>query len=369
LRSDNNAEKQNADKERLRVLIVRLGAMGDVLHAMPAVAALRAQLPQCHVGWVIEPRWAPLLMADGAAPHTSTMPLVDVVHTANARGWARQPLAPSTWRAMRGLRRELHAQRYDLAIDLQGAVRSALIGRASGAELVGEAEPRERPARWFFHRRVATRGVHVIEQAAEAVAGATGLEIEPMLPPLPVDCAAERRVAAMLPDAEALVLLHPGAGWGAKRWPADRYGALAAALKARGYAVVVNCAPGEEELAADVVRRSSGATREIATDMAELIAITRRCVLVIGGDTGPAHLACALGKPVVGLYGPTDPARNGPWGVPFRVLRHPESRRDHARRSAPEAGLLTIEPEEVLTAVEELLGSGGTAAGHPAVQA
>lgn len=345
------------------MLVVRLGAMGDVLHAMPAVAALRAQLPACHVGWVIEPRWAPLLQGDAnAGPRTPAMPLVDAVHTANARGWARQPLAPSTWGAMRGLRRELHAQRYDLAIDLQGAVRSALIGRASGAELVGEAEPREGPARWFFRRRVPTRGVHVIEQAAEVVAGATGLELLPPLPPLPVDCAAEARVAAMLPEAKPLVLLHPGAGWGAKRWPAERYGKVAAALGARGYSVVVNCAPGEETLALDVARSSGGAAREIATDMAELIAMTRRSVLVIGGDTGPAHLACALGKPVVGIYGPTDPARNGPWGVPFRVLRHPESRRDHARRSTPEAGLLTIEPEEVLAAVDELLGAEGSSA-------
>jgi heptosyltransferase-1 len=360
----------NPKRDRLRVLVVRLGAMGDVLHAMPAVAALRAQLPECHVGWAIEPRWAPLLQSDAAAAsRTRSMPLVDVVHTANARGWARQPLASSTWRAMRALRSELHAQRYDLAIDLQGAVRSALIGRASGAELAGEANPREGPARWFFKHKVETRGVHVIEQAAEVVAGATGLTLTSMLPPLPVDCAAEARVAEMLPEAQPLVLLHPGAGWGAKRWPAERYGALAAALKARGYTVVVNCAPGEETLAMDVARSSGGAAREIVTDMAELIAMTRRCALVIGGDTGPAHLACALGKPVVGIYGPTDPARNGPWGVPFRVLRHPESRRDHARRSAPEAGLLTIEPEEVLAAVDELLGSKGNVAGRSAVQA
>jgi heptosyltransferase I len=361
---------QNSPKrEGLRVLVLRLGAMGDVLHAMPAVAALRAQLPECHLGWVIEPRWAPLLMAEKAAPRTPAMPLVDVVHIAHARGWARQPFAPATWRAMRSLRHELHEQRYDLAIDLQGAVRSALIGRASGAELVGEAEPREQPARWFFQHKVATRGTHVIEQAAEVVAGATGLPLTPILPSLPVDCAAEARVTAMLPDAQLLVLLHPGAGWGAKRWPTERYGALAAALKAQGYTVVVNRAPGEEALATDVARSSGGAARDIAMDMQELIAMTRRCVLVIGGDTGPAHLACALGKPVVGIYGPTDPARNGPWGVPFRVLRHPESRRDHARRSAPEAGLLTIEPEEVLAAVEELLGSQGSLVGRPAVQA
>jgi heptosyltransferase-1 len=234
---------------------------------------------------------------------------------------------------------------------------------------VGEAAPREDPAKWLFQRRVPTRGVHVIEQAAEVVAGATGLQLSPELPPLPVNCAAESRVTAMFPDAKPLVLLHPGAGWGAKRWPAERYGRVAGTLAARGYQVVVNCAPGEERLAADVARSSNGAAREIATDMQELIEMTRRCVLVIGGDTGPAHLACALGKPVVGIYGPTDPARNGPWGVPFRVLRHPESRRDHARRSTPEAGLLTIEPGEVLAAVDELLGYRESSAKDSAVQA
>jgi heptosyltransferase I len=343
----------------LRVLVVRLGAMGDVLHAMPAVAALRVRMPECHIGWVIEPRWAALLEAHGGNAGTATMPMVDRVHLANARGWARRPLAPGSWRAMRALREELRAERYDLAIDLQGAVRSALIGRACGAKLVGEAEPREMPARWLFERRVPTRGVHVIEQATEVVAEAVGLTLQPQLPPLPVDAMAEAQVAEMLPDSAPLVLLHPGAGWGAKRWPAARYGAVAGALKAQGYAVAVNRAPGEEQLADEVVRASGGASFAVTTSMAELIAMTRRSVLAIGGDTGPVHLACALGKPVVGIYGPTDPRRNGPWGVPFRVLRHPESRRDHSRHSAPEAGLLTIEPEEVLVAACELLGTQG----------
>lgn len=351
------------------MLVVRLGAMGDVLHAMPAVAALRARMPHCHIGWVIEPRWAPLLRSDaGALPHTAAMPLVDVVHNAHARGWARQPLAPGTWEAMLALRHDLREQQYDLAIDLQGAVRSALIGKSSGARLIGEAVPRERPARWFFARRVPTHGVHVIEQAAEVASAALNARLCPMLPPLPMSPAMENRMATRLPQGKPLVLLHPGAGWGAKRWPAQRYGAVAASLAGRGYAVVVNRAPGEEALAAAIREASGDAALEITTDMGELIAMTRRSVLAIGGDTGPMHLACALGKPVVGIYGPTDPARNGPWGVPFRVLRHPESRRDHARRHQPEPGLLTITADEVLGAVDELMQSVGTVQSHGTVQ-
>jgi heptosyltransferase-1 len=202
---------------------------------------------------------------------------------------------------------------------------------------------------------VPTHGVHVIEQAAEVVSAAVAQALTPMLPALPASAKAEARVASLLPDTrKPLVLLHPGAGWGAKRWPAERYGAVAAALASQGCTVVVNRAPGEEALAAAVARSSGGGALDIATDMAELIAMTRRSALAIGGDTGPMHLACTLGKPVVGIYGPTDPARNGPWGVPFRVLRHPQSKRDHSRRSAPDAGLLTISAEEVLEAVAEL---------------
>ncbi|MCU1312957.1 MAG: Lipopolysaccharide heptosyltransferase [Acidobacteriaceae bacterium] len=351
-------------RNRLRLLVVRLGAMGDVLHAMPAVAALRARMPDCHIGWVIEPRWAPLLQSDpGVLPRTAAMPLVDVVHTAHARGWARQPFSTRTWAAMLALRHDLREQQYDLAIDLQGAVRSAWIGKASGARLIGEAEPRERPARWFFARRVPTHGVHVIEQAAEVASAAVNIPLCPMLPPLPVSSSAEDRMATRLPQGRPLALLHPGAGWGAKRWPAERYGAVAAALAARGYAVVVNRAPGEEALASEIRVASRGVALDIATDVGELIAMTRRSVLAIGGDTGPMHLACALGKPVIGIYGPTDPLRNGPWGVPFRVLRHPESRRDHARRHQPEPGLLTITADEVLAAADELMQSVGTVQG------
>ena len=121
--------------------------------------------------------------------------------------------------------------------------------------------------------------------------------------------------------------------------------------------VLVNAAPGEEELAAAVVEASGDGDRThvVACTLPQLIALTKRVSLVIGGDTGPLHLACALGKPVVGIYGPTDPKRNGPFGSRFRVLRNPESRQDHTRREEPEAGLLTIRPEAVIAAVVDLM--------------
>ena len=121
--------------------------------------------------------------------------------------------------------------------------------------------------------------------------------------------------------------------------------------------MLVNTGPGEEILADSIAKESEGAAVPVQCSLAQLIALTRRIALAIGGDTGPFHLACALGRPAVGIYGPTDPARNGPYGTRFRVLRSPFSQRDHARRRQPESGLLTITPEEVLHSVDELLES------------
>jgi heptosyltransferase-1 len=153
---------------------------------------------------------------------------------------------------------------------------------------------------------------------------------------------------------EPAVLINPGAGWGAKRWPAERYAAVARGLIDRGLRVLVNAGPGEKSLA-EAIAQSTGATA-VSCSLEQLIALMRRTKLAIAGDTGPLHLACALGRPVVGIYGPTDPSRNGPFGTRFRVLRSPTSRRDHARHAAPEAGLLTILPDDVLRAADELLG-------------
>jgi heptosyltransferase-1 len=332
--------------------------MGDILHALPAVTALRQAHPAWVIDWVVEPRWRVLLAAEGSAGRGPSQPLVDRLHLAPVKDWGRAPLSLRTIHEIRDLRRALRAGGYHAALDLQGAVRSALVGRLAGCRrLIGEAEPREPVARWLFNERVVTRGVHVVEQDVELASAVAADRLAPTAPWLPVDAAAEAWADGVLPPSATrpAVLINPGAGWGAKRWPAARYAAVAKGLADRGLRVLVNAGPGEETLAEAIVQGAGGAATPLACSLAQLIALTRRIALCIGGDTGPLHLACALGRPVVGIYGPTLPSRNGPFGTRFRVLRSPESRRDHTRRAEPEAGLLTIQLEDVLRAADELL--------------
>jgi heptosyltransferase-1 len=339
--------------------------MGDILHALPAVTALRTAHPEWVIDWVVEPQWRALLGAEDSTGRdtkspAAKQPIVDQLLFAATKRWRKSPLASQTWHEIASMRKALKQRDYDTVLDLQGAVRSAVAGRLTGCKrLVGEAHPREREASWLFTERVETRSAHVIEQAAELAAAVAGDELAPVQPRLPVDCAAEKWAAGVLAPSggDRAVLINPGAGWGAKRWPVERYTEVARALLGRGYRVFVNAGPGEVLLGDEVAKRTGGGATPLLCSLQELIAITRRMALVIAGDTGPLHLACALGKPVVGIYGPTDPSRNGPYGVEFRVLRSPDSRRDHTRREAPEAGLLTITPEDVLRAVDELLYS------------
>jgi heptosyltransferase-1 len=352
-------------KQDVRILIVRLGAMGDILHALPAVTALRTALPNCWMGWAVEPQWSELLQSGAAegAPllRGPQMPVVDRLHRVPAKRWARAPFQAAMTGEIADLRRQLRAEHYDICLDLQGAVRSAWIGRMAGAvRMIGEAEPREKIARWFFSERIRTQGRHVVEQAREVVDAVLHRTL-PWLPAaLPQDPVAEQFCQQWLEERKIgrFVLMNPGAGWGAKCWPAERYGQVARGLSRMGYATVVNVGPGEEGLAQQVSMASEGHAIPMMGSVGELIACTRRASLFLGGDTGPLHLAAALQRPVVGIFGPTDPARNGPFETRARVLRHPESKRNHARRKAPEAGLLTIRVEDVLQAIQEILQSG-----------
>ena len=336
--------------------------MGDILHALPAVTALRQTHPSWVIDWVVEPRWQALLAAEGSTERQyarcPAQSVVDHLHFAPTRNWRKAPFSRKTLHEIKILRAALKAGEYDAVIDLQGAIRSAVVARLAGCRrLIGEAEPRERAARWLFSERVATHGVHVIEQDVELASAIAGDQLTPVAPWLPVDPAAETWADEILPPAttKPAVLINPGAGWGAKRWPVERYAAVAQGLIERGCRVLVNAGPGEEPLAEIIASQTGGTATPLACSLAQLIALTRRIALAVAGDTGPLHLASALGRPVVGVYGPTDPSRNGPFGTRFIVLRSPESRRDHTRYEAPEAGLLTIKPGDVLRAADTLL--------------
>ncbi|HUX44809.1 MAG TPA: glycosyltransferase family 9 protein [Terracidiphilus sp.] len=352
-------------KSRLRLLVVRLGAMGDILHALPAVTALRIAHPDWIIDWVVEPRWQALLTAPGVdAPVQDTgqpnprRPVVNQLLFAATRDWRRAPFSGDTIHQFNALLRSLRAARYDAVLDLQGAVRSAVLARLTGCpRRIGEAEPRERAARWLFTEPVPTVGAHVIQQDLELASAVAADELQHVQPWLPVDPDAEAWAEQLFAAAPRLpaVLLNPGAGWGAKRWPVERYAQVTKSLIENGFRIFINIGPGEEPLAQAIVQHAGPHAIPLQGNLARLIAVTRRVALAIAGDTGPLHLACALGRPVVGIYGPTDPSRNGPFGTRFQVLRSPLSRRDHSRHPQPEAGLLTIQPEDVLRAARALL--------------
>jgi heptosyltransferase I len=350
----------------VRVLIVRIGAMGDVLHAMPAVAALRAQNPGCFIGWAIEPGWSELLqmagdmddLSQGVGP-TTAKALVDRWYSVPTGAWKRRPLAGETLSEVDVLRQVLKGERFDVCVDMQGAVKSAVVGRMAGAGIfVGSEEPRERLAGWMYKVKVPVTAAHVVEQGCELLGAAVGETLRPARVTLPMD-ADDELWADRLIGRQKMCLISPTAGWGAKVWPAERYGAVAAELGSVGIKVLVN-ASGQGSAEADrVVEMSKGAAGAVACSIGQLIALTRRAAVVIAGDTGPLHLAAALERPVVGIYGPTNPLRNGPWGTRagagIRVLRDAESVTSHKRVSEVDAGMLRVAVEDVVGAAWELL--------------
>ena len=231
---------------QFRLLVVRLGAMGDVLHALPGVAALRKAHPGWKIDWAIEPHWLPLLTAEPenalpGAPRTAERPIVDQIHLVPAKAWGKRPLHKQTWNEIRQLRQDLRAANYDAVLDMQGSIRSGVVSWLTGCRrVVGMAAPRETPAKWFYSDKVQTKGAHVIEQGAELADALAGDLLTPVAPALPVDAEAEfwcddhQELKSAIWMNKPVVLIDPGGGWGAKRWPAKRYGAVAEEFAVRG---------------------------------------------------------------------------------------------------------------------------------------
>jgi heptosyltransferase I len=371
LSSSDDIASHLADRTK-RVLIVRIGAMGDVLHAMPAVTALRDLHPDWFIGWAIEPAWSVLLQASTdhhrithKAGRSENRPLIDQWHPYPAREWQKRLFALSTLKEINTVRRELRACEYDICVDMQGSLKSAIAGRMAGAKVfAGPEKPRETAARSLYGQRVATSATHVVEQGCELLGATVGETLKPASVTLPINPTAETWCDRLLTQTSSIkgkfAYLAPTAGWGAKQWPAERYGAVAAALGRAGYHTLVNESPGHR-FADAVVETSDDVAISVPCSVEQMLALMRRAGVVIAGDTGPLHLAAALERPVVGLYGPTDPARNGPYMgdvARARVLRHESSRTDHSRHAHTESGLMQITVEEVVEAALELLRNG-----------
>jgi len=356
------AQNPTSRQSPSRILIVRLSSMGDVIHALPGAAMLRQALPHATIGWLIEERWAELLCARSApraGARSPERPLVDVVHSVNLKQWRRSLFSPQTVERIAAGLSDLRGHHYDVAIDLQGAARSAILARWSGASTTyGATQPRENLASLWYTRRILTQRPHVAEQYAEIAESVIGAQRPVPDAVFPCDAGAEQAVSNRLRDAgqRHLVILNPGAGWGAKQWPAERYGLVAQALAQRGIQSIINYGPREESLALRAEKASHGSARAMSFSVGELMALTRRARLFIGGDTGPMHLAAALHIPVVALFGPTDPARTGPFRTKSIVLRNPASPTTLTHHHEPDPGLQAISSAEVVSAALQLLG-------------
>jgi lipopolysaccharide heptosyltransferase I len=306
-------------------LIVRLGALGDIVHALPLAAALRDARPDARIDWLVDVRHRGILDFVRGLSH------VVAVDTRRMRG------ATGVAAVVRTLRQAA----YDLALDAQGLIKSAALARLAGARRVLGFERghlREPLARFAYVGVVPPAGPHVVDKAL-ALARAAGAEPGPPrfpLQPPASDVADRARHALGLGPGAPFALLNPGAAWPNKRWPADRFGGLARAIHDRhGWPSIVAWGPGEEALARAVVDAAGRGRAALAppTPLGDLLGLLSAAGLVVSGDTGPLHLAAALGRPVVGLYGPTDPARNGPWSAAdVTVSRTANCRCLHQRR-------------------------------------
>ncbi len=306
-----------------RILIVRLGSLGDIVHTLPLAAALRRAFPRARIDWVVDER------------HREILDLVPVVD----RSIVWRTRSVPAWRSVGGLIAELRRERYDVVLDPQGLLKSAVLARmAGGRRVIGFSRThlREPAARLFYGEQCRPDTVRHVVELNLSLASSLGVDFGSWEFPLEVlDKAGSTDVRRRLGlEKGHYAVINPGAAWPSKRWPPKRFGAIAQQLRRRHQLpVAVTWGPGEESLAGSVVAASDGAAIVAGkTSLTELVAVLQDAVLLVSGDTGPLHIAAALGTPIVGIYGPTDPNRNGPWAPADSTVSRFTDCRCHHRR-------------------------------------
>ncbi|HEX3131532.1 MAG TPA: glycosyltransferase family 9 protein [Thermoanaerobaculia bacterium] len=331
----------------MNILLIRTSALGDVVHCLPVLTALRRHFPQAKIGWLVEGVMAPVLEGH---------PDLNALLTVRLRQWRKKPFSAGTRAEVAGFLRELDRFAPDVTLDLMGNHKAGFLSALTQCDRrIGLGRPwrREPSSSFWISEPVAPRGIHAVDRALSLL-DALGL------PPEPADFGGAKifRQAPDGPEPEPFVLIHPGAGWASKRYPPERWGEAARLLRERtGLSTRVPVARGEEVLAAGVEAASGGAARRVpAGDLPALAALLRRARLVMGGDSGPTHLAHALGTPVLMLMGPTDPARHGPYGAPERALwKDLPCGFCYKRFDEPRPCLATIPPERVAAKAAALI--------------
>jgi len=332
-----------------RFLVVRLSSLGDIVHTFPAVANLRESFPNAEIVWLTHPRWKLLVESSSLATEI----------------WATET---RSFASLREILSRIRGHAFDTAIDYQGLWKSAAFSFLAGIpRRIGFSSQtiREYGVPILYTDRVRTTRTHIADQNGELSQRADASHATYTVK-LKVSLDEESKFLEQLRGlgVDRYVALSPGGGWRSKCWPPERFGALCKMIRdSLGLRCVINHGPGEESLAA-AVRESSGDAAPILCnrELGQLMALLRNAICIVGGDTGPLHLAVALGTPSVALFGPTDPARNGPYrgslgaSTPIDiVLRSPGAVTTYKRSTQVDPSMLEIEVDTVLESVRRLV--------------
>jgi heptosyltransferase I len=344
--------------EPLKILIIRLSALGDILHALPAFYDLRTAFPNAQIDWLVAKKNASLL---------NTVQGISTIRTIDTRNLLSVPMDRSAWSQAKNSIRQLRAQRYDVSIDFQGLLKTAVLGYLTKARTrVGFSgdQVREPPASWFYNKRLRKPDqlIHVtaLNQKLAELAGANSSIFSPLNLVAPEEDALQINLLLKTKGLTNFIAINPGGGWPTKRWSPERYGVLANRIQSElKIPVVVTTGPGEEELYNRIAANCRvSAPCHLQVSFIQLIPLLKKTRLFIAGDTGPFHLACAAGTPVVGIFGPTSPARNGPWrDGEETVMRSLPCSFCHKRACNAEDPCMDIAVDDVWAAVKRRLKS------------
>lgn len=339
-----------------KILIVRLGAIGDVVHTLPALACLRRAFPQAHLAWAVE--------RGGAAKLLGGNPYLDELIELDLRGWRKSLTKAETMAAIRGSVAGLRAGKFDLSLDFQGLLKSAAVAwLARVPRRIGFAKQalREPASRWLLTETVAANDDHHVIQKNLQLVRHLGCDVTGEFEfPIAVDAEDERFAREQVDAcAGALAILNPGGGWATKLWHTSEFAAVADLLwEAYGIRSAVTYGPGEQSRAQAVVAQShTGAAFPLASTLKQFLALAGRAKLFLGGDTGPMHLAAAARTPIVALFGPTSARRNGPFAEGDLVVERfdLDCRTDCYRRYCSHTSCMKLPVETVWQAVTERL--------------